>query len=295
MKLFRRSLDISQAAPRPAAPADLSRVSRLLRDGARRYQSFAAGELEPLLASAPGIVLEGEGELWGVALCSWNAASTTWLRGFAVAEGLPVAHGASALLEPLHGLARARGMTRLYYSGDDSSALWLQPLLLDRGYVIDTTVVVYEKSSLHVPDSGNQRVLVRPASASDIDAVTALDGRCFDAQWTKDARVLQPAIVQGPLFILAELDGQLAGYAYATSHIGGRLLHLVRIAVDPLFQGQGIGVRLLAEVVGYARTRGADTITLNTQSYNTHAQRLYQWFGFSLTGERQVVLRHDLN
>ncbi|MBC8074767.1 MAG: GNAT family N-acetyltransferase [Chloroflexales bacterium] len=295
MKLFRRNLDISHAAPRPATSADLTRVSRLLRDGARRFQGFVGGELEPLLASAPGIVLEGDGELWGVALCSWRVANTSWLRGFALAEGLAVAKGADALLGPLHALLRTQGLAQLYYSGDDASALWLQPLLLDRGYVIDTNVVVYEKRALFVPGAGNQQAVVRAARASDADAVTTLDGRCFDAQWTKDAHVLGPAIVQGPLFSVAELEGRLAGYAYATSHFGGRLIHLVRIAVDPQFQGQGIGVRLLAEVVDYARAHGADTITLNTQSYNAHAQRLYQWFGFNLTGERQTVLRHDLN
>jgi ribosomal-protein-alanine N-acetyltransferase len=294
MKLFRRSLDISHAAPRQAAAGDLTRISRLLRDGARRYQNFVGAELEPLLAGAPGVAIEGDGELWGVALCGWRAANTIWLRGFAVAEGLPVAQAADALLGPLHALVRAQGVAKIYYSGDDSSALWLQPLLLDRRYVVDTTVVVYEKRSLAVPSQGNQRVAVRPALVSDAAAVTALDGRCFDAQWTKDARVLGPAIVQGPLFIVAELDGRLAGYAYATSHFGGRLVHLVRIAVEPSLQGQGVGVRLLAEVVAYARLYGADTITLNTQSYNAHAQRLYQWFGFALTGERQTILRHDL-
>ena len=294
MKLFRRSLDISRAVPRPAAAADLTRVSRLLRDGARRYQGFSGEELEPMLASAPGVVLEGDGELWGVALCGWRAANTTWLRGFALAEGLAVAPGASALLGPLHALVRTQAVARLFFAGDDSSALWLQPLLLERGYAIDTSVVVYEKRSLYVPDAGNQQVQVRAAMVSDTDTVTALDARCFDAQWTKDARLLGPAIVQGPLFIVAELGGRLMGYAYATSHFGGKLVHLVRIAVDPQAQGRGIGVRLLAEVVSYASMRGADTITLNTQSYNTHAQRLYEWFGFGLTGERQTVLRYDL-
>ena len=37
-----------------------------------------------------------------------------------------------------------------------------------------------------------------------------------------------------------------------------------------------------------------DLITLNTQAYNTAAQRLYEWFGFRRTGERQAILRLDL-
>jgi ribosomal protein S18 acetylase RimI-like enzyme len=53
-------------------------------------------------------------------------------------------------------------------------------------------------------------------------------------------------------------------------------------------------VRLLAEVVGYARTLGAESITLNTQVHNATAQRLYEWFGFRRTGEQQTVLRFEL-
>ena len=85
-----------------------------------------------------------------------------------------------------------------------------------------------------------------------------------------------------------------AAMTHATSHFAGRLMHLVRIAVLPQYRGQAIGVRLLADVVEFARVRGADLMTLNTQSYNTEAQRLYEWFGFRRTGERQAILRFDL-
>ena len=66
---------------------------------------------------------------------------------------------------------------------------------------------------------------------------------------------------------------------------------LCRVAVH---QGQAIGVRLLADVVDFARVRSADVLTLNTQAHNTSAQRLYEWFGFHRTGEQQTVLRYDL-
>jgi len=82
----------------------------------------------------------------------------------------------------------------------------------------------------------------------------------------------------------------VVGYAYATTHFGGRLVHLVRIAVEPTRRGQGVGVRLLADLTAFAQDSGASLITLNTQAYNRSAQRLYEWFGFHSTGERQIVL-----
>jgi ribosomal protein S18 acetylase RimI-like enzyme len=110
----------------------------------------------------------------------------------------------------------------------------------------------------------------------------------------KDDTTLGQAITEGTFFVVGELGGRTVGYAYATSHFGGRLLHLVRIAVDPRKQGRGIGVRLLAEVIRFAQEQQAHIVTLNTQAYNTRAQRLYQWFGFTDSGERQPVMRYDL-
>ena len=93
---------------------------------------------------------------------------------------------------------------------------------------------------------------------------------------------------------MAELNGAVVGYAFVTIHFGGRLVHLVRIAVRPSHQGREIGVRLLAEITAHARAVGAGSVTLNTQANNTSAQRLYEWFSFRRTGEVQTVLRFDL-
>jgi [ribosomal protein S18]-alanine N-acetyltransferase len=155
-------------------------------------------------------------------------------------------------------------------------------------------VIVYEKQQLDIPGGGNPAVQVRPAEAVDLAEVLRIDRACFEAQWTKDDTILGPAVAQGPYFVVAAIEGVSVGYAYATTHFGGRLVHLVRIAVDPARQGQGIGVRLLADLTAYAEEIGATMMTLNTQAYNQSAQRLYRWFGFSVTGERRLVLRRSL-
>lgn len=294
MRFFRRSLDLLQASPRPVTRADYPLVVRLFRDAHRRFQGFAPTELEQMLGEAPGIVLEAGDELWGAALCSWRADTTIWLRGVAVTEGLDVRLALGGLLLPLHASLRSEGIGTIFYAGDDGADMWMQPALQARGYVADTEVIVYEKRSLTIPSHGSDLVALRPALPLDTDAITALDHACFEAQWVKDERILGPAVAEGPLFLVAELGTRIVGYAYATSHFSGRLVHLVRIAVDPAHQGRGIGVRLLAEVVAFARQHGAYSVTLNTQAHNRHAQRLYEWFGFQPTGERQIVLRFDL-
>jgi ribosomal-protein-alanine N-acetyltransferase len=294
MWLFRKSLDIGRATPRPVNAGDLSAISRLLRDAGRRFYGLPGADLPALLDANYGVALDAGGELWGVALTGWPIRGTCWLRAFAIAEGVDAAAGVAALVRPLHAGLAARAVAAVYYAGDETADSWLAPALARLGYAADTEVVVYEKQSMTIPDGGNPAVVVRPVRPADLVEVLRIDALCFEPQWTKDDTVLGPAVEQGPYFVLAELDGRAVGYAYATTHFAGRLVHLVRIAVDPAYQGERIGVRLLADLVAFAESGGAQAVTLNTQAYNAGAQRLYRWFGFAATGERQPVLRCSL-
>lgn len=294
MWLFRKSLDLSRAVSRPVAADDLTAVSRLLRDGGRRYYGLAGSDLPALLAAGRGVAIAADGELWGVAIVGWPAGDACWLRAVALAEGAEPRPAVALLLPALHSHLASSGGGRVYFAGDESADSWLAPLLRGAGYQPDTEVIVYEKQDLDIPDGGNPAVEIRPVEPADLAAVLRIDERCFEPQWQKDDTILAPAIEQGPYFVLAELAGEPVGYAYATSHFGGRLVHLVRIAVDPGRRGERVGVRLLADLVAFAQESGAMSLTLNTQAYNTNAQRLYRWFGFAATGERQLVLRRTI-
>jgi ribosomal protein S18 acetylase RimI-like enzyme len=294
MWLFRKSLDLRRAAPRLLRATDLTAASRLLRDGGRRYYGLSGGDLPMLLAGESGVALEADGELWGLAVVSLPTRGVAWLRAVALADGVETRAGLAELLPPLHRHLAALGVSSAYYSGDEASDVWLLPVLSGLGYVAETDILVYEKPGLAIPDGGNPAVQIRGVGRDDLPAVLRIDAACFEPQWMKDDTVLGPAVDQGPHFVLAELDGAAVGYAYATTHFGGRLVHLVRIAVDPARRGERVGVRLLADVVAFADEVGASTLTLTTQAYNVGAQRLYRWFGFAATGERQPVLRRQI-
>jgi ribosomal protein S18 acetylase RimI-like enzyme len=294
MHLFRHNLDIDEATTRAATERDLTPISRLLRSSTRRYMGFSSDELPGLLAGAPAMLLEGGSDIWAVAIGGWRSEAAIWLRGLALNNSLPASDGLNCLLPAFHALVRSQDAHAVFYAGDEATDTWLQPALIARGYTPDTEVVVYEKRGLAVPSQGNPDVRVRRGHAVDLPVVLEIDRAGFEAQWNKDEGVLGPALVNAPVFLIAELHGVAVGYAFVTTHFSGRLVHLVRIAVLPAFRGQAIGVRLLAEVILYARTLGAESVTLNTQSNNLVARRLYEWFGFRLTGEAQTVLRYDL-
>jgi ribosomal protein S18 acetylase RimI-like enzyme len=303
MSFFHRTLNLAGAVPRPLAPADHSAVSRLLAVARRRFLGVSAEDLAAILAAGPGALLAAGGDVWAAAVCERTAPETAWLRALALADGLPQGPGLDALLAAYHLSLRDTGVTRSFYVGVQAGDVWLRAGLSDRGYTRHTEVVGYEKLRMDAPAAVNRSAVIRRARPADLSDVLALDHACFAAQWHKDQHAIAPALVGSPCFLVAERHGlpatdgagagALVGYAFVT-HYRGRLIHLVRIAVLPAAQGQGIGAHLLAEVIGYARGAGADILTLNTQIDNAPARRLYERFGFRLTGERQTVLELTL-
>ena len=62
---------------------------------------------------------------------------------------------------------------------------------------------------------------------------------------------------------------------------------LENIVVSPMFQREGIGRRLLEELMSRARENGADALFLEVRESNTAARSLYEQVGFEPTGRRK--------
>lgn len=292
---FQKGVDLRRATVRLSNSNDIPEVSRLLRYAVRRHYGLSGSDLPVLLDNAHAVLLEAKQQLCAVVIAGYTVRHTTWLRAVVLARGVGVNESVPLLLDSLHQTLVRRGLRHIFYSGDESTDSWLLSVLHRSGYVHETNVLAYEKRVMHIPDRGNQEVHVRPVCHADHCALMALDTECFEVHWTKDEATLHAAINEGAFFVVAERGSTIVGYAYASSHFDGQLIHLVRIGVVPGQRGEAIGVRLLAELVAFARRHSTRLITLNTQSYNGRARRLYEWFGFVATGERQEVVRYDLD
>lgn len=93
--------------------------------------------------------------------------------------------------------------------------------------------------------------------------------------------------------LVAELDGAVAGYAILrqahTMDSHAHVLELNGLAVDQVFQRNGIGRRLIEAAVDEAVTRHARKLSLRVLSTNPSARRLYAACGFVTEG----VLRSE--
>jgi [ribosomal protein S18]-alanine N-acetyltransferase len=146
---------------------------------------------------------------------------------------------------------------------------------------------------------------LRPMTTADLDAVLGLELALFGEEaWSR--QMLAGELSQQPAsryYLIAEDPaGSVVGYAGLLA--AGGQADVLTIAVSTARWGQGIGSKLLEELLAEAVRRGCTEVFLEVRADNLRAQRLYQWWGFAGVGLRRgyyqpsgtdaIVMRRDL-
>jgi phosphinothricin acetyltransferase len=144
---------------------------------------------------------------------------------------------------------------------------------------------------------------LRPASASDITAIAAiyrpavLSGTAsFELEPPSEEELLRRyrAIIDGGYpYVVAELDGRLVGYAYASAYrtrAGYRFTVENSVYVAPDAQGRGVGRALLAQVIADCTERGYRLmVAVIGDSTNFASITLHRRAGFKFCGTIHAV------
>jgi ribosomal-protein-alanine N-acetyltransferase len=136
--------------------------------------------------------------------------------------------------------------------------------------------------------------LVASGDERDLPEVVRIDDEAFDDFWSMDERGIQEAMgatSRTTLLVIRNDSGGLCGFAIIG--LGHALAYLQRVAVDPEWQGRGMGRSLVRAGGRTARNAGAGAMLLNTQTENEGALRLYESEGYVALDESLVLLRRS--
>jgi ribosomal-protein-alanine N-acetyltransferase len=273
---------------------DLPLVLRLLNTSEFIYQRFSLEELPMLLKHYPAVGMFNGDSMSGFLLSQTVNPPAAWIGGFGVSwtESREYISQLEMLVEQLAKYLIKRGVRYLYYSGNDMQNDWLRDVLLVRGFVLHGLLYAYDKYDYSVPSTGNPDVKLRPFEKRDIPALLAIEKACFEDFWRYDALSFEDIAATHPYFVVAELQGNVVGYQF--NALEDEFGYLVRIAVHPSVNGQGVGVLLMSEAITFFQQAHVLRIMLNTQDDNVRAHRLYEWFGFVRINQTGFVLRKAL-
>jgi ribosomal-protein-alanine N-acetyltransferase len=118
----------------------------------------------------------------------------------------------------------------------------------------------------------------------DLDAVLALQQRCFVHPWSAELVRRELTHDWSTVLVADDADGQLVGFLiYWLVHDE---VHILNIATDPQVRRRGVARTLIGRAMKTGRERQCRLATLEVRRSNTAAIELYRAFGFRAVGVR---------
>jgi ribosomal-protein-alanine N-acetyltransferase len=134
-----------------------------------------------------------------------------------------------------------------------------------------------------LPDEIEVHVL--PMRRRHLRSVVRIEGQVYPRPWTHSLFVSELALRTSRVYLVAKVGREIVGYAGLMLSMSDG--HVTTIAVDPAWQHNGIGTRLLLTLAREGIERGATALTLEVRLSNRRAQDVYKRFGFAAVGVRK--------
>ena len=136
-----------------------------------------------------------------------------------------------------------------------------------------------------VPVPAPIAVEIGPMRRRHLKHVLRIEALVYPRPWSQSLFMSELALRSSRAYFVARHGAQVVGYCGLMMTMDDG--HVTTIAVDPVWQRNKIGTRLLVALAREARGRGASSLTLEVRVGNTAAQELYRRFGFAPVGIRR--------
>ena len=133
---------------------------------------------------------------------------------------------------------------------------------------------------------------IRRARIFDVAAVYKIERETFSVPWSFDSLFADICLNSATVYLVAETGGEIIAYGGMWIVFGE--CHITNIAVKSQARGQGIGTRLLEELIGIACHVEAELMSLEVRQSNEEAIRIYEKAGFRKIGIRNKYYQNPL-
>lgn len=124
---------------------------------------------------------------------------------------------------------------------------------------------------------------MRKMTVLDLNEVLAIEKKNYNFPWTEE--IFKDCFKASYSCWVCEEMERILGYSILSIAVGEA--HILNICVDPEEQGQGIGRKMLENIIETVRTKKAETVFLEVRPSNEGAVALYQKMGFNEIGIRK--------
>ncbi len=215
---------------------------------------------------------------------------TAWLRFFYSERDGEHARYFKALLSQVKTVLQDMGAQSIFTLAPYD---WLLDLLNEAGFKpADKIVSLQRNLTENTKSSTDIGLIIREMTHRDLAAVAAIDTAAFDPVWQLNRASLERTYHRSAWHSIAILEGEVVGYQMSTSAFD--TTHLARLAVDPRWQGKGIGHLLVEDMLETFSAVGVTTFSVNTQASNTRSLSLYQSLGFEREDRDILVMSLNL-
>ncbi len=145
------------------------------------------------------------------------------------------------------------------------------------------------------------RIAIRSAQRDDAPAIAELATQLGYPMTAEEAaaRFAQLARMPDHCVLVAELEGQVAGWAHVERRVNlesGVRAELMGLVVDSRVRRAGIGKRLVAAVEQWAVTAGLETMVVRSNVIREAAHAFYRQLGYETVKSQRVFqksMKHD--
>jgi len=141
-----------------------------------------------------------------------------------------------------------------------------------------------------------------PMKSEHLNGVTEIENQSFPTPWSKMAFYHEVVSNDFAFYVVALKGDRVAGYAGMWVILDEG--HITTLAVHPFYRRQGLGAKLMHELIDEAKRRRCTKMTLEVRPSNHSALELYTKTGFisygvrpryyADTGEDAVIMWKDL-